>query len=578
MSKSTTTKPTTKPSEEVLAKARGVQAELARRHPWLFISKWVRTQDEHDRENPILKPFPKKLMYRAIVRVWEECPVFWIEKSRQLMITWLFCALLLHEALFIKGRREFAQSQTQPKGNALISRMKMIYYGLQKLKFPGLPAAKAIGAKTGTDSKLEFPDNFSEIEAIPEGGDMIRSYTPSVVFSDENAFQPQAASAHAASIPAIAGGGRFVAVSTSNYETFMWKRMYAIDPLTNKPKGPDQIDSNRFQKKYTPEQLMAMTEEEFKAVPLPELFACIPGMRYRVNFDGQHVVTVHYTADPDKRPTHEEGRRWIAQMRTMFATEEDWEREMEIKYFRTGENRVITNWRRDLFVREDAEYRQRETIHLSFDFGARVCVCLFAHKWTHPKYNLPIITIFDEVVKRNSNTIDLADEVLERMGLFYETELRNRNYRAVGDPRGDQRRETTSDRSMNTSIKILQAKGIPFSSKRFGVPESVKFVQAVFTRLTPEGDALVRVHPRCFYIIDCLAGGWHFPEGGPYTHPEKDEEYEHGGDATRYLFANLLKPREFGLDDQMRQYEVDRSEPIYQKTTGRIIGWRRVRG
>ncbi|NIP40492.1 MAG: hypothetical protein GTN39_03150, partial [Candidatus Aenigmarchaeota archaeon] len=63
-------------------------------------------------------------------------------------------------------------------------------------------------------AQLVFP-NGSKIWGIPEGPDIIRSYTGSILFSDEAAFQPSFEAAYTAALPMIKGGGQFIAVSSA---------------------------------------------------------------------------------------------------------------------------------------------------------------------------------------------------------------------------------------------------------------------------------------------------------------------------------------------------------------------------
>ena len=64
-----------------------------------------------------------------------------------------------------------------------------------------------------------FP-NGSQVWAIPEGGAMIRSNTPTVVFSDESAFQEEFGHSYTAALPAIKGGGQYLSVSSAEPSEF----------------------------------------------------------------------------------------------------------------------------------------------------------------------------------------------------------------------------------------------------------------------------------------------------------------------------------------------------------------------
>jgi len=59
--------------------------------------------------------------------------------------------------------------------------------------------------------------NSSKIWGIPQGGDIIRSYTPSVVFLDEAAFQPEAEKSYSA---AKAAARKIIAISSAELSWF----------------------------------------------------------------------------------------------------------------------------------------------------------------------------------------------------------------------------------------------------------------------------------------------------------------------------------------------------------------------
>ena len=87
------------------------RALVARVKPWYFLRYFVRTKDEHD-ATITYKPFPAKLMYRFIARVFCECPIIFCDKSRQIAMTWTIGALLLHDAMFKVNRRQADQSKS----------------------------------------------------------------------------------------------------------------------------------------------------------------------------------------------------------------------------------------------------------------------------------------------------------------------------------------------------------------------------------------------------------------------------------------------------------------------------------
>src|SRR5882762_8506924 len=118
-----------------LAVARA-KAELYKRSPlaWLFggpgLLAQVKTQDEHD-PSIAAKPFPDKQYIREMVRLWSSTKMNLWEKSRQIMASWTFCALYLHDTQFVSqhgGRRlNFIQSKKEEDSDALLRRCYFIY-------------------------------------------------------------------------------------------------------------------------------------------------------------------------------------------------------------------------------------------------------------------------------------------------------------------------------------------------------------------------------------------------------------------------------------------------------------------
>lgn len=184
-----------------------IEYERCRRDPVYFLFTWCQTLDQHDSEQPV-KFFPEKNYLKMIAETWFREPLLLIAKSRQMMISWLICALYLWDAMFYEGRFIFFQSKKEQDANALLDRSKFIYEHLPVF----LKRKQAIS----TYCLLEFPENNSLIRAVPEGPDVLRMHTASGVFMDEMAFMESSAAAYQAAQPTIQGGGRFTGVSSAN--------------------------------------------------------------------------------------------------------------------------------------------------------------------------------------------------------------------------------------------------------------------------------------------------------------------------------------------------------------------------
>jgi hypothetical protein len=569
------------------------RAELARVDKWAFLKYFVCTKDEHD-ETTLAKPFPQKAYLRVATRIIQEVPVFYLEKSRQLLISWIFAACTLHEAMFKKSRRIADQSEQQDKADALIERQRHIYIHVEKLASlfqPSgeFPFAKMTGARVGTDSKLEFPLTGSEIVAVPQGADVLRSFTWSWVFSDEINHQPKTEEGYSAAMPSVSGGGRWQGVGTPNGKTWGYYVREGLDFHTGKRLGRDIIDSNKVvnklleppvelsdeEKRYWIErQLLEMPQTDFDAIPLEQLVACCPGMRYWENENGIPCIRIHYSADPAKDPVTEAGKQWYATNRKKY-TQPKWEREYEIRYDTFEGRPVISNWQTQVFVKKP-EYDSNSLLYLSYDFGTTLCGCFIAQFKRIEGFSSDRLSIIDEIILRNSNTPELAKETIRLLESKYRRTWENNYVRAFADPAGLIGDATSADKSLNTSIKILNAVGIFPHTKKFGVPESTEVLETVFAMVLPDNRPAIEIHEKCVYAIACFGGGLHYPTDGRPGYYEKDGEYDHGGDMARYLICNLFDYE--ALAPKSRAMVEHRTfVPVRRKYTGAIRGYRRIR-
>ncbi len=223
---------------------RQVETEECRRSAqhFIFDSGKLLTKDEHDAREPV-KTFPNMPYLRALLDnllvsgrllvpedaryareaghslEWllqlRQSGIIAVEKSRQMMVTWLVCAYLLwrmkylaHQLILVQSKREDDAAMLVFSKEPFIARMSFMESHLPKhLRTMSFP-------KCGSYGHLYDP-NGSHAWAIPEGGDIIRSNTPTVWFSDESAFQPEFGNAYTAAMPAIKGGGQAILVSSA---------------------------------------------------------------------------------------------------------------------------------------------------------------------------------------------------------------------------------------------------------------------------------------------------------------------------------------------------------------------------
>ena len=200
---------------ELFGDKRGIHLESSHK----IVATSIRTLGEQFIELPPIRPFTVIEYMPPIAQAWLNSQFFVIEKSRDMMATWLMVALFSWDAFFHKGRQHIFQSQDAGKTLELVQRSKIIYdntpHFLKQIIGP------IIFGKGNTKSgELFIPRQESEILGFPQGADQIRQFHHSGVFTDETAFQVEAAASFAAIKPAIQQGGKYVGISSANRSYF----------------------------------------------------------------------------------------------------------------------------------------------------------------------------------------------------------------------------------------------------------------------------------------------------------------------------------------------------------------------
>jgi len=193
--------------------------EQARRNPEEFLRWFVWTMDAHDKARPV-KRFPwERPHLRAVTQLWLHNPLLSICKSRQMLMTWLFAALCLWDALHpgqfivMQSKRLDDAIGNEAVGDGPLGRAKFILHHI--------PGQAMLGLVEGwdyvcTSAEITFPRLNSAILAMPQGGNIVRQRTPSGILSDESQYQEEFEAAYTAARPCIRGGGWFVSLSTAN--------------------------------------------------------------------------------------------------------------------------------------------------------------------------------------------------------------------------------------------------------------------------------------------------------------------------------------------------------------------------
>lgn len=180
--------------------------------PWMFLKYAAYTMDEADNETVEAKKFPHdKPFFKPIVDTWKKEEDIVIEKSRQMMVSWLFAALHLHYAFTKPNRKVLLLSTTEDKAKLLMDRVEYIYKNIPEKVWP----RNARPSYKRTATKMEFKEIDSVIISLPSSPDTARSITASRIFMDEFAFMADVDEIYQGAVGSTAGGGLLTLVSTN---------------------------------------------------------------------------------------------------------------------------------------------------------------------------------------------------------------------------------------------------------------------------------------------------------------------------------------------------------------------------
>lgn len=495
---------------------------------WAIKNGFVLTEDEHaTAEESACKKFPPVPYIEAICKVVMTSPIGMVMKSRQLMMSWLFCWLLLWEATVKPGRLCVAQGKREEdvaaKGTkALMGRIRYMRRNLPQHLQPVIVEE----AKT-----TEVYANGSTIMGIPQGEDVIRSLTASFVFMDELSRHPQGEQAWTAALPTVRGGGRLWGVSTPNGREFCF----------------EQADKR-------------LTWDSWEKWP-----SVCQGLHGYKNANGVQLIALHYTADPEKRkPEYQEMARKGYTNANLYRQENELDFTLQpgepvFGEFEEGRHVLKSN-----FVPNAAM-----PIYVGWDFGYNgQSVAFFQHNGSGQ------LVWFDQIILKRVALTDVCRQVQRRLLWAtgkHDKPLANTEevplYDLEGKPIDGARLAKAANIARvadvfyfgDPSSNAMNTKGDTDRSTllTFGMVLRVKqttgrkhdLVEQVRALLLPRSDgtpALV-ISPgpslEMRYVIEGFKGGYHYPEKkqgrADKQLPDKDGFYDHIFDAAQYAVDHI---------------------------------------
>lgn len=189
-----------------------LRAHLMVRHD--ISSPNFKTLQESFKEMPGLRPFPMYPYIAPLYEILHTEELIAIPKTRTMFATWLITTFYTWQVLFHPDKQILFQSENAQKTNELVQRSHGIWKNQPSWLKAVAPAR--FGEGVSKAGKFTVESLGSEIWGLPQGADKIRQFHPTAVFSDEAAFNPEAAETYAAIRPAIQGGGQYCATSSAN--------------------------------------------------------------------------------------------------------------------------------------------------------------------------------------------------------------------------------------------------------------------------------------------------------------------------------------------------------------------------
>lgn len=466
--------------------------------PWVFVTDCVWTVNEHSANKgqeaiqPLVGEGDDYLEF--LTRRWQKRGRQQWKKSRQLRVTWLLAALMLHEALDLRGIRDGYQAKKFEDADAYLrDRFWFIYQHIPVRYIK--PRARYISGVIEVFHDADTVVPTSQIMALAEGANQVRQFTFSRLWRDEAAFQVDQKESHGAAQPSLDGGGADLKTSSSaGSRTFFY----------------------------------SLAEEDVAPGPITDKAEVFKGITAWQRNGYDHLF-VHYSADPKKRPGTPTGDAWLESTKSGQPTDL-WRREME------GDDSVEPGL--PVFCDTDRIKIVTQEIRgwLKF-FGGWDPGFLWPFS-----YALQLEPVEDQQTKRKDIILHVLHEFVKpnteiyEFGMWVKAERERlygkRDWQDYGDDASKHRTET------GQTAQILASMGINILSEPTG-PGGVVKGNALVQRMI--SGRCVEIDPQCKFLITAVKSGYvKDEEGKPVTGMEGHPYCDAVDAGLRYPCQNLL--------------------------------------
>lgn len=492
--------------------------------PWTFVRDCCYSQDEHAKHKGL--PYIRPLValgddYLKIItdHVGTE-QLLRIEKSRQLRVTWLMAALMLHHVLTQRGVRDGYVCRGFDSADIYLRDRFWFMYEQIPAEYAKPEARYVSGViEVFHDGVAKSTVPTSQVMALAEGAAQVRQFTFTRLWGDEFAFQFDQDDFLTAAQPSLDGGGQAI--------------------ITSSACG----DGNAFYR---------LGHTAVNATPHTAEVDIAQGMT-RWTRNGWTTLRVHYLADQHKRG------EWARKARLNYSPAA-WAQEQEIDFTITP---GLPVW--DCLTLKEVEQFYYPTLPvvsgMDYSFHANVCVTGQVRKREDGKYMLGIITTtatFGTYIEA------FADAVNAERRTMYPHCVGFRDY---GDYSANQR---TSTGTIIEEMRRADLHLVTVPTGPGGVLKGNELVQHMISF------GLLEIDPSNKALLQAIKSGYVFqPEKQDAKGlPVPTEEHPHAdyAHALRYLVTNLFELREVpgggyvvDIKNQYRGADEEKAAPAAPK-------------
>jgi hypothetical protein len=170
-----------------------------------WVTQHTKTYNEHwqeeGRPSPY-EPFPPEEYFGHLFELFDLERIVWIEKSRDLMVSWACVAYFTLHAMIVPQRGVLFQTQKAAKVVQLINYAKCLYEHQDECVKAAFPLSK--GMRAQPKDSLTFAHG-GYLRGLPGGADQIRSYHPWGYLNDESSFQADAGECYNQALSVVKG-------------------------------------------------------------------------------------------------------------------------------------------------------------------------------------------------------------------------------------------------------------------------------------------------------------------------------------------------------------------------------------